>query len=52
MNTKTEIFGITLLGCAVLVMGWDTGGRYFQQALIVLGGAVLGAVTALLRDDE
>lgn len=50
--TKAFIFLGTLLGCAVLVIGWDTGGRYFQQALLVLSGAVLSAVATLIGGDK
>lgn len=52
MNTKTVIFLCTLLGCAALLLGWDTDGRYFQQALLVLGGAVLSVVATLLGNEE
>ena len=52
MSTKTIIFLSTLLGCAALFLSWDGDGRYFQQALLVLGGAVLSAVATLLADEE
>ena len=52
MSTKPIIFLSTLLGCAALFLSWDTDGRYFQQALLVLGGAVLSAVATLLVDEE
>jgi hypothetical protein len=52
MNTKTTIFLSTLAGCAFLLLGWDTDGRYLQQALLVLGGAVLSVVATLLEDEE
>jgi hypothetical protein len=52
MIAKTCIFLGTLIGCTTLSMGWDTDGRYFQQALLVLSGAVLSAVATLIGDDE
>jgi hypothetical protein len=52
MMAKTVIFLSTLTGCAALFLGWDTDGRYFQQALLVLSGAVLSAVATLIGDDE
>ena len=49
---KTTIFLCTIIGCNALFSGWDTDGRYIQQALLVLGGAVLSAVATLLGNEE
>jgi hypothetical protein len=41
-NTNLFTVATTIVACVMVAHGLDTDGRYLQQAMLVIGGALVG----------
>ena len=52
MYTKLSVVVATTAAIVSVIVGWDSGGYYLRQALLVSSGVWAGVVVMLIKDAE